>query len=161
MRRRYVDDRKHNVLEVLQNALERLVAEADERGFAMFLIGTQRSRALSDVLGYSFSEEVVSLAGERMVSSLREQDSVVRLSSDEFAVLLRSDPSAGESGIVAKRMIDLLQRPYAIRGQVVNLNACIGIVQGPQYGVDAELLLNRAGIALRAAQAAYHRGHVL
>jgi diguanylate cyclase (GGDEF)-like protein len=154
MRRRYVDDRKHNVLEVLEKALQQLVAEADQRGFAMFLICTQRSRALSDVLGYSFSEEVVSLAGERMLSSLREQDSVVRLSSDEFAVLLRSDPSAGESGIVAKRMIDLLQRPYAIRGQVVNISACIGIVQGPQYGVDAELLINRAGIALRAAQAA-------
>ena len=69
MRRRYVDDRKHNVLEVLENVLQQLVAEADEHGFAMFLIGTQRSRALSDVLGYSFSEEVVSLAGERMVSS--------------------------------------------------------------------------------------------
>jgi len=154
MRSPYVDDRKHSALEVLEHALVPFIADGVELGFAIFLIGMERSRALSDVLGYSFGEEVVSLGGERIESTLREQDSVVRLSNDEFVVLIKSNPSAEESGIIAKRLIDLLQRPYAIRGQVVNVSACIGIVLGPQYGLQAELLLNRAGIALRAAQAA-------
>jgi diguanylate cyclase (GGDEF)-like protein len=154
MRRPNVDDRKHSALGLLEHALVQFIADGVELGFAIFLIGMERSRALSDVLGYSFGEEVVSLGGERIESTLREQDSVVRLSNDEFVVLLKSSPSAEESSIVAKRLIDMLQRPYAIRGQVVNVSACIGIVLGPQYGVQAEQLLNRAGIALRAAQAA-------
>ena len=154
MRSPYVDDRKHSALEVLEQALVPFIADGVELGFAIFLIGMERSRALSDVLGYSFGEEVVTLGGERIESTLREQDSVVRLSNDEFVVLIKSSPSAEESGIIAKRLIDLLQRPYAIRSQVVNVSACIGIVLGPQYGLQAELLLNRAGIALRAAQAA-------
>jgi diguanylate cyclase (GGDEF)-like protein len=154
MRSPYVDDRKHGALEVLEHALMQFIADGVEPGFAIFLIGMERSRALSDVLGYSFGEEVVSLGGGRIESTLREQDSVVRLSNDEFVVLIKSSPSAEESGIIAKRLIDLLQRPYAIRGQVVNVTACIGIVLGQQYGLQAELLLNRAGIALRAAQAA-------
>jgi diguanylate cyclase (GGDEF)-like protein len=154
MRRPYVDDRKDSVLEVLEHALAQLIADDIEHGFAVFLIGIERSRALSDVLGYSFGEEVVSLGGERIVSTLREQDSVVRLSNDEFVILIKCGPSAEESGIVAKRLIDLLQHSYAIRGQVVNVSACIGIVLGPQNGLHAEVLLNRAGIALRAAKAA-------
>ena len=153
MRRPYVDDRKHGVLEVLEHALVQFIADDVEQGFATFLIGMQRSRTLTDVLGYSFGQEVVSLGGERIESTLRDQDSVIRLSNDQFVVLLRSSPSAEESGIVAKRLIDLLQRPYAIRGQVVNISVCVGIVLGSQYGLHAELLLNRAGIALRAAQA--------
>jgi diguanylate cyclase (GGDEF)-like protein len=154
MRRPYVEGRKNSVIEVLEHALAQFVADGIEPGFAIFLIGMERSRALSDVLGYSFGEEVVSLVEERIESTLREQESVVRLSNDEFVILIKSSPTAQESGIVAKRLIDLLQRPYAIRGQVVNVNACIGIVLGPQNGLHAELLLNRAGIALRAAKAA-------
>jgi diguanylate cyclase (GGDEF)-like protein len=154
MRTPCVDDRKDSVLVVLEHALAPLIADGVEHGFAIFLIGMERSRALSDVLGYSFGEEVVRLGGERIQSTLRDQDSAVRLSNDEFVVVIRSSPSAEESGIVAKRLIDLLERPYAIRGQVVNVSVCIGIVLGPQDSLQAELLLNRAGIALRAAQAA-------
>jgi diguanylate cyclase (GGDEF)-like protein len=154
MRSPYADDRKHSVLEVLEHALAQLIADDTEQGFAVFLIGMERSRALSDVLGYSFGEEVVSLGGERIESTLREQDSVVRLSNDEFVILIKCGPYAEESGVVAKRLIDLLQHSYAIRGQVVNVSACIGIVLGPQNGLHAEVLLNRAGIALRAAKAA-------
>jgi diguanylate cyclase (GGDEF)-like protein len=154
MRRSHVDDRKDSVLEVLEHALAQLIADGIEQGFALFLIGMERSRALSDILGYSFGEEVVNLGGERIESALREQDSVVRLSNDEFVILIKCSASGEESGIVAKRLIDLLQHSYAIRGQVVNVSACIGIVLGPQNGLHAELLLNRAGIALRAAKAA-------
>jgi diguanylate cyclase (GGDEF)-like protein len=154
MRRSYVEDRKHSVLDVLDHALARLTADDTEQGFAVFLIGMERARALSDVLGYSFGEEVVSLGGERIESTLREHDRVVRLSNDEFVILIKSSLSAEESGIMARRLIDLLQHPYTVRGQVVNVSACIGIVLGPQNGLHAELLLNRAGIALRAAKTA-------
>jgi diguanylate cyclase (GGDEF)-like protein len=154
MRRPYVDDGKHSVLEVLEHALAQLIADGTEQEFAVLLIGMERSRALSDVLGYSFGEEVMSLGGERIESTLCGQDSVVRLSNDEFVILIKSGPSTRESGTVAKRLIDLLQHSYTIRGQVVNVSACIGIVLGPQNGLHAELLLNRAGIALRAAKAA-------
>jgi diguanylate cyclase (GGDEF)-like protein len=153
MRISCLEDRKDGVLEVLERALAQFTVDGSEEGFAVFLIGMDRSRALSDVMGYSFGEEVVSLGGERIESTLREQDSAVRLSNDEFVVVIKSVASAEESRIVAKRLIDQLQRPYAVRGQVVNVSACIGIVLGPQDCLQAELLLNRAGIALRAAQA--------
>ncbi len=64
MRRPYVDDRKHGVLEVLEHALVQFIADDVEQGFATFLIGMQRSRTLTDVLGYSFGQEVVSLGGK-------------------------------------------------------------------------------------------------
>src|ERR1700683_3294660 len=121
MRSPYADDRKHSVLEVLEHALAQLIADDTEQGFAVFLIGMERSRALSDVMGYSFGEEVVSLGGERIESTLREQDSAVRLSNDEFVVVIKSVASTEESLIVAKRLIAQLQRPCAARGQVVNV----------------------------------------
>lgn len=71
MRSPYVDDRKHSALEVLEHALVQFIADGSEPGFAIFLIGMERSRALSDVLGYSFGEEVVSLGGKNRVHVAR------------------------------------------------------------------------------------------
>jgi diguanylate cyclase (GGDEF)-like protein len=153
MRISYVEDRNQSVLELLELALVRSIAHSNEQGFAIFLIGLERVRALSDILGYSFGEEVLDLGGQRIASTLREEDTIVRLSNDEFVILLHSGPSVEESGIVAQRLIDLLQRPYTIRGQVANVSASVGIVLGPQSGLHAERLLNRAGIALRCAKA--------
>jgi diguanylate cyclase (GGDEF)-like protein len=154
MRLSYVEDRNQSALELLELALVRSIAGSTEQGFAIFLIGLERVRALSDILGYSFGEEVLDLGAQRIASTLREKDTIVRLSNDEFVILLHSGPSVQESGIVAQRLIDLLQRPYTVRGQIANVSASIGVVLGPQSGLHAELLLNRAGIALRCAKAA-------
>jgi diguanylate cyclase (GGDEF)-like protein len=148
----YVKDQKGSVLETLEHALVRSLADGTEPRFAILLIGLERFRALSDILGYSYGEEVLNLGGRRIASALREKDTLLRLSNDQFGVLLNSSRSAGESRTIAKRLIGLLQRSYTIKGQIVNVSASIGIALGPQDGLHAELLLNRAGIALRGAK---------
>ena len=151
MRVRVGVDQKQSALEILE--LELALVRSSQKGFALLLIGLDRFRALSDVMGYSFGEEVLYVAEQRITASLREGVSVVRLANDEFVVLLASSRMGEESGIIARRLADQLQRPYSIRGEVVNLTASIGIVLGPQNGLEAELLLNRAAIALRSAKA--------
>jgi diguanylate cyclase (GGDEF)-like protein len=151
MRIGYVDERKQSALEILE--LELAQVRSSEQGFALLLIGLEQCRALSDALGYSFGEEVLHLGAQRIAATLRGPDTLIALSNDEFVVLLNSSLPQEESGIVAQRLLDQLQRPYAIRGEVANVRACIGIVTGTESGLEAELLLNRAGIALRSARA--------
>jgi diguanylate cyclase (GGDEF)-like protein len=149
----YAEDQKQGVLDILDRALVRSRVAGAEFSFAVLLISLERFRAPSDILGHSFAEEVLNLGGDRMESALREQDRLLRLSNDEFVILLTSAPSAEESSTVARRLIDLLQRPYIISGEVGSVSASIGIVLGPENGSDAEQLLHRAGIALRCAKA--------
>jgi len=151
MRVRVGVDQKQSALEILE--LELALLRSTKEGFALLLIGLDRFRALSDVLGYSFGEEVLYVAEQRIAAGLREGVCVVRLANDEFVVLLACSPMGEETAIIARRLADQLQRPYSIRGEVVNLSASIGIVLGPQHGLEAELLLNRAAIALRSAKA--------
>ena len=51
MRISCLEDRKDGVLEVLERALAQFTVDGSEEGFAVFLIGMDRSRALSDVMG--------------------------------------------------------------------------------------------------------------
>jgi len=68
--------------------------------------------------------------------------------------LLRPSRSAEQTGLVAERLTNLLQRPYFINGVVLNGSASIGVAQGPRSNTESEILLQHASIALRAAKAA-------
>jgi predicted signal transduction protein with EAL and GGDEF domain len=87
-------------------------------------------------------------------SALREQDMILRFHGDEFVVLLWPSRSAEQTGVVAERLTNLLQRPYFNDGVVLNGSASIGVAQGPRSNTESEILLQHASIALRAAKAA-------
>ena len=60
-------DQKQSALEILE--LELALIRSTKKDFALLLIGLDRFRALSDVLGYSFGEEVLYVAEQRISAS--------------------------------------------------------------------------------------------
>lgn len=128
-----------------------LVQEADP-SFAVLLVGLDRFKGLNETLGTAIGDQLLNTASKRLLSALREKDRVLRMPRDEFAILLHPVRSANVSDIVAERFVDLLNRPFLVQGQVINLTASIGIALAPQSGIDGDTLLRRAGIALQCAK---------
>ena len=122
--------------------------------FAVLRIGMDDFRLVNDTFGIAIGDEVLDLAGKRLQAAVREQEFVVRLPGDEFAVLLHPMDSVIRAGAAADRLSDLLQRVYLVEGEVVNVTACLGVALAPEDGTDAEVLLQRAGAALQCAKAA-------
>ena len=122
--------------------------------FAVLVIGMDRFKSINELYGHTFGDQLLEVGSERLRSALREQDTILRLHGDEFVVLLRPSRSAEETGLVAERLTNLLQRPYFIDGVVLNGSASIGVAQGPRSDTESEILLQQASIALRAAKAA-------
>jgi diguanylate cyclase len=118
------------------------------------VIGMDRFKNINELYGHTFGDELLEVGSERLRSALRDQDALLRFNGDEFVVLLRSSRSAEETGLVAERLTNLLQRPYVIDGVVLNSSASIGVVQCPRSNTASEILLQQASIALRAAKAA-------
>jgi diguanylate cyclase (GGDEF)-like protein len=131
-----------------------IYVEQPSPAFAVLLIGMDRFKKINELYGHTLGDELLEAAHERLRSALREQDSILRFHGDEFVVLLRPNRSAEETGLVAERLTNLLQRPYFIDGVVLNGSASIGVAQGPQSSTESEILLQQASIALRAAKAA-------
>lgn len=89
--------------------------------------------------------------GARVRDMIRKTDVVARLGGDEFAVLL---PGIGaEQGVErARKIMEILERPFVIEDIQLDIEASIGITLFPEHGKDADTLIRRADVAMYHAK---------
>jgi GGDEF domain-containing protein len=87
---------------------------------AVLVFDIDRFRALNDRLGRKGGDALLRACVGRLRQATRESDQIARLDADTFAVLQYNGSVADT---LAPRLVDLLGRPYLIRGEV----AAIGI----------------------------------
>ena len=121
-------------------------------------------KAVNDTLGHSAGDVVLKLAADRMRQALRSADVVAsaneigldsglaRLGGDEFTAMLPDIHGVEDAMVVARRIGQLMRRPFAVEGRVVNLTASIGIAVFPDNGADVESLLKHADTAMYHAK---------
>ena len=138
---------------VLDGAMASLAGGATEHTTLMFL-DLDRFKVVNDTLGHAAGDALLKLVSDRLSHALREGDTLARLGGDEFAILLGSTSSKDSATGLATRIVDLIQRPYLIEGQVVNIGVSIGIAVAPGDGVTRDELLKSADLALYASKSA-------
>ncbi len=119
---------------------------------ALLFLDLDRFTIVNNSLGRAFGDQVLKEVAQRLKHSLQEQDTVARIGSDEFAVLLNAVHSSTEAGLTAARLIETLAQPFEVEGQPVTANCSIGIAMFPEHGTDAESLLKNAEAAMRSAK---------
>ena len=88
-----------------------------------------------------------------MQASVRDSDTVARLSGDEFACILENVPSEIYLSLVAEKIIANLSVPFETdKSQKLQLSASIGISIFPQDGEESEKLLENADQAMYKAK---------
>ncbi len=117
----------------------------------MFL-DLDRFKAVNDTLGHAVGDALLRLVAKRLQGGLRETDLLARMGGDEFAILLAAGGDPEQAAGLAQRLISLLQRPFLVEGQVVNIGASIGIACAPEHGGDRAAVLRRADLALYHAK---------
>jgi diguanylate cyclase (GGDEF)-like protein len=144
-------------LDRLAHAVERARRHKDFR-FAVLSLDLDRFKAVNDSLGMRVGDELLLAHARRLEHCVRTEDTVARLSGDEFAILLESLADDADAGRVAERMLRALGEPVPTREGEVFAGASIGIVlssSGLEPGDDANVrLLQQAGVAMSRAKAA-------
>jgi diguanylate cyclase (GGDEF)-like protein/PAS domain S-box-containing protein len=111
-------------------------------------------KLVNDTQGHAAGDELLKETARRLLSVVRQGDTVARISGDEFAVILGDLSRADDAALVAQKIIDRLGEAFAIRSQQVFVTASIGIATYPADGDNAEALLGAADAAMyRAKQA--------
>ena len=128
-------------------------------GHAMLLVDLDRFKAVNDTLGHPIGDALLRLVSKRLHSLLRQQDIVARLGGDEFALMITPAPSTAGLSQLAKRIIDVLGRPYLVDGHLINIGASLGIAVAPQDGRACDELLRNADLALYASKNAGRSRH--
>jgi diguanylate cyclase (GGDEF)-like protein len=144
------------LMDRLQQAI--LGARRDNRPFALFLMDLDRFKDINDTLGHQVGDQLLEQVARRLRAKLRQSDTVARLGGDEFAVLL---PNVTEkyAGMAARMLLQALRVPFEVAEQSLDIGASIGVALYPEHGVDANVLIQRADVAMYSAKHT-HAGHV-
>ena len=110
-------------------------------------------KAVNDTLGHAVGDKLLRGVAQRLRSTLREEDALARLNSDEFAIVQsgrRRGPRTRccwRSGCWTRSA-----SPILLDGHSLVIGASIGIAMAPGDGDDSEKLLKNADMALSRAK---------
>ncbi|MEA3193820.1 MAG: hypothetical protein QOD26_2153 [Betaproteobacteria bacterium] len=141
---------------LLSDRFTQMIVLARRRGapLGVLFIDLDDFKLVNDTQGHAAGDELLKETARRLLASVRQGDTVARISGDEFAVILGDLARADDAALVAQKIIDKLAESFAIRGKEVFVTASIGIATFPADGADAESLLGAADAAMyRAKQA--------
>jgi diguanylate cyclase (GGDEF)-like protein/PAS domain S-box-containing protein len=117
----------------------------------VLFVDLDRFKTVNDSLGHGPGDELLVAVAERLLPTLRGDDTLARLGGDEFAVLTVGLADGGE--LVARRILEALREPFTIGGDdvSVSVSASIGVASGSG---TTENLLRDADVAMYGAKSA-------
>jgi diguanylate cyclase (GGDEF)-like protein/PAS domain S-box-containing protein len=127
-------------------------ARREKNTVAVMLLDLDRFKSINDTLGHRFGDRLLVSVADRISESLRRSDTAARLGGDEFTVMLPRITDAHAAAKVARKIIDVLSKPFALDGREVFITTSIGITLSPDDGTKVERLLQNADTALYYAK---------
>ena len=118
---------------------------------AVLMLDLDRFKEVNDTLGHSAGDEVLREVAWRLSKVTRAGDSIARLGGDEFAILL-PNASEADAAMIASRVSGCLEESIVVQDLPLNVDVSIGLAAFPTDGRNADLLLQRADVAMYAAK---------
>jgi diguanylate cyclase (GGDEF)-like protein/PAS domain S-box-containing protein len=123
-------------------------AKRNQRKFALFVLDCDHFKRVNDSLGHDIGDLLLKGVVERIQKFIRDADTFARLSGDEFAIILDDFHDIQDVEEIAKRIIDVLQTPWDIKGNELVVTFSIGISIFLDHGFDMDTLFSHADQAL-------------
>ncbi|WP_394559622.1 PAS domain S-box protein [Aquipseudomonas alcaligenes] len=138
-------------MERLGHALEH--AQRHQERVAVLYFDLDNFKTINESLGHKVGDELLVAVARRLQQRLRNEDTLARLTSDEFLVVLENLQRPEEAASIARTLIELLERPLPLgNGREAYLGASIGISLYPDDGQSSDDLLRNADSALHQAK---------
>ncbi|WP_312510773.1 putative bifunctional diguanylate cyclase/phosphodiesterase [Massilia sp.] len=119
---------------------------------AAALIDLDGFKSINDTFGHDAGDAVLKVVARRLQATVRDSDTVARLSGDEFVLVLVDQPSLRFTLRMVERVWRALAAPVAFNGNEIPLGASLGVSVYPHDGAQASDLLRAADMAMYRAK---------
>lgn len=127
-------------------------ARRNKGSTALIYLNLNGFKHINDTLGHEAGDILLGMVAARLVATVRQEDTVARLSNDEFLIALWDlSHSEGLSELVS-RVLQSVSQPYRIQDNDAILTASIGVSIYPAHGNEAGTLMTCADKALHEAR---------
>jgi diguanylate cyclase (GGDEF)-like protein len=123
----------------------------------LMLIDMDKFKALNDTQGHEIGDLLLRDVARRLTGCVREGDTVARLGSDEFVVvlvdvLLKEEEAAAALKTIGEKILHALSQPFQLGGITHSTSASIGLTLFKSDLVSPEDVLKQADMAMYKAK---------
>lgn len=139
------------LLERLERAID-LSKRHDDYMFALLFLDIDRFKNINDTLGHIVGDKILQSLADRLLTCLRNSDTVARIGGDEFVILLENYDEITPVSQVVDRIQKDVSLPIRANGHEVFVSSSIGIVLNDGSYERAGDILRDADIAMYTAK---------
>ncbi|HHT9130115.1 MAG TPA: putative bifunctional diguanylate cyclase/phosphodiesterase, partial [Candidatus Brocadiaceae bacterium] len=134
--------------------LENWIAQMKRReeSGVLILVDLDNFKYVNDTLGHQEGDMLLIKIAEVLRKQVRETDVVARLGGDEFAIILPFTTQEQVQAVSGRILLSIKEYCRIDKISGYGITVSIGIVQFPEYGDNATLLLSCADIAMYTAK---------
>lgn len=121
---------------------------------AVMFLDLDGFKQINDTFGHDGGDALLRLVADRLVVTVRQEDTVARLGGDEFVIALHEAIDVEQLAKLVSKVIAVVSQPYDIQGTEVQMTVSVGVSLYPMHGHDAESLMKSADLALYQAKRA-------
>lgn len=145
--RHYLDNYIHKVLSI---------SHREDKKIAFLKISIDKFKAVIDEFNHAIGDKVLKSLATILKISIRESDIIIKISEDEFLVILLNVLSEDNAEQVSQKIIDRFAEHKTIVNkkthQTLMKTICIGISMYPKDDINSDELIRKADIALYEAK---------
>ncbi|WNB74200.1 putative bifunctional diguanylate cyclase/phosphodiesterase [Methylomonas koyamae] len=147
---------------LFHDRVEQAIHAANNQGkmLSVLLVEVANFKEVYDTLGRNSSDMILRQIATRLQSVVMGSDSVARIDSNIFSLLLPATESEDAPLNLAKNIQAALDPAFKVERLNLAIHTNIGIVNFPEHGDDVDTLVQKAGVALFMA-AKSHEGYTI
>jgi len=134
----------------LDKAIQR--AKRNKVKTALLFIDVDNFKEVNDTSGHEAGDTVLKTISERLKAHVRKNDTIARISGDEFTVLLSDINSYDDASKVTNNIIESFQTPIRLKNTETFVTVSIGISVTPDDSTSMDELIKNADLAMYKAK---------
>lgn len=143
----YLDNYAANILSL---------SNREQKKIAFVKVGIDQFRAVIDEFDYEIGDKVLKVLAKTLKESIRESDLVIKISDDEFLVILLNIINEENAILISQKLIDNFSKKEVIINeqtkQTLMKTICSGVSIYPDNATSLDEIIKKSDIALYEAR---------